>query len=254
MSYNTDQIGEWRQTNNRNESRLTKFEKWNKHYSYVSMQNVILVVTTAIQEPYTMMKESAEERSGNDMYEGYAVDLIEELSNLMGFKYVFKLVSDGKYGVQVNGTWNGMIGELIRNESDIAIVDLTITSKREEAVDFTQPFMNTGISILFKKPTTKVTTLFSFLSPFEGLVWLLVLAAYFSVSTILFVIGRLTPYEWDDPHPCRNEDNVLENNFSLINSFSFTIGTLMQQGSAVAPKYVQVCTLSKTMSSFVFLM
>lgn len=210
----------------------------------MSMQNVTLIVTTAIQEPYTMMKDSAEERSGNDMYEGYAVDLIEELSNLMGFKYVFKLVSDGKYGVQVNGSWNGMIGELIRNESDIAIVDLTITSKREEAVDFTQPFMNTGISILFKKPTTKVTTLFSFLSPFEGLVWLLVLAAYFSVSTILFVIGRLTPYEWDDPHPCRNEDNVLENNFSLINSFSFTIGTLMQQGSAVAPKYVQVCTIT----------
>lgn len=115
-------------------------------------------------------------------------------------------------------------------------MDLTITSKREEAVDFTQPFMNTGISILFKKPTTKVTTLFSFLSPFQNIVWIYVLAAYISVSTILFVIGRLTPYEWDDPHPCRQEDNVLENNFSLINSFSFTIGTMMQQGSAVAPK------------------
>ncbi len=128
-------------------------------------------------------------------------------------------------------------GELIRGEADIAIVDLTITSKREEAVDFTQPFMNTGISILFKKPTTKVTTLFSFLSPFQNIVWICVLCAYISVSTILFIVGRLTPYEWDDPHPCRQEDNVLENNFSLINSFSFTIGTMMQQGSAVAPKY-----------------
>ncbi|CAG2114991.1 unnamed protein product [Medioppia subpectinata] len=48
--------------------------------------------------------------------------------------------------------------------------------------------------------------------------------------------------EWDDPHPCRQGDNVLENNFSLINSFSFTIGTMMQQGSAVAPKlYITWC-------------
>lgn len=175
--------------------------------------------------------------TGNDQFEGYTVDLVEELSKLLNFKYKFKLVDDGAYGIKnEKGEWNGMIGELIRNEADIAIVDLTITSKREEAVDFTLPFMNTGISILFKKPTTKVTTLFSFLSPFSMLVWIYVVGAYIGVSAILFIVGRLSPYEWDNPHPCRQEDQVLENNFSLLNSFSFTIGSLMQQGSSLAPK------------------
>ncbi|KAJ6217244.1 hypothetical protein RDWZM_008401 [Blomia tropicalis] len=248
-------IAEWKQTTNRNETNLTPMDNWNRHYSQVSMQNISLVVTTIISEPYTMLKESAIERSGNEQFEGFAVDLIEELSKLMRFKYRFKLVSDGAYGIKDDkGEWNGMIGELIRNESDIAIVDLTITSKREEAVDFTQPFMNTGISILFKKPTTKVTTLFSFLSPFQNIVWIYVLAAYISVSTILFVIGRLTPYEWDDPHPCRQEDNVLENNFSLINSFSFTIGTMMQQGSAVAPKAMSTRTIAAIWYFFTLIM
>lgn len=89
-----------------------------------------------------------------------------------------------------------MVGEVIRGEADLAIADLTITSKREKAVDFTLPFMNTGISILFRKPTTKVTTLFSFLSPFSMVVWVYVVGAYVGVSVILFVVGRLSPYEW----------------------------------------------------------
>lgn len=77
----------------------------------VTMQNISLVVTTILSEPYTMLKESAIERSGNEQFEGFAVDLIEELSKLMGFRYQFKLVSDGNYGIKdEKGDWNGMIG------------------------------------------------------------------------------------------------------------------------------------------------
>lgn len=208
-----------------------------EHYAMVAMQNKSLIVTTVINAPYTMLKESSDIKSGNEQFEGYTIDIIDELSKILHFNYKFKLVDDGAYGIKnEEGEWNGMIGELIRGEADIAIVDLTITSKRAEAVDFTLPFMNTGISILFKKPTTKVTTLFSFLSPFSMVVWIYVVGAYIGVSAILFIVGRLSPYEWDNPHPCRQEDQVLENNFSLTNSFFFTIGSLMQQGSDLAPK------------------
>ena len=126
----------------------------------------------------------------------------------------------------------------------MAVADLTITSKREEAVDFTLPFMNTGISILFKKPTQKVTTLFSFLSPFSMVVWIYVVGAYVAVSVILFLVGRLSPYEWDNPHPCRVNERVLENGFSLLNSFWFTIGSLMQQGSNLTPKSLSTRTVA----------
>lgn len=117
---------------------------------------------------------------------------------MLHFRYNFTEVKDKAYGSQneTTGHWNGMVGEVIRGEADLAIADLTITSKREKAVDFTLPFMNTGISILFRKPTTKVTTLFSFLSPFSMVVWVYVVGAYVGVSVILFVVGRLSPYEW----------------------------------------------------------
>ena len=90
---------------------MTISDEWEEHYSQVTFQNVTLLVTTTLSEPYTMLKDSAIERIGNEMYEGFAVDLIEELSKLMGFKYIFKLVKDGKYGIKdEKGDWNGMIG------------------------------------------------------------------------------------------------------------------------------------------------
>ena len=46
---------------------------------------------------------------------------------------------------------------------------------------------------------------------------------------------RFSPYEWDNPHPC-NEQEVLVNEFSLCNSLWFTVGSLMQQGSDLTPK------------------
>lgn len=82
-----------------------------QHYSAIVMKNVSLTVTTTLSKPYTMLKESAISRAGNEQFEGFAVDLIEELSKLMGFRYKFKLVSDKKYGIKnENGEWNGMIG------------------------------------------------------------------------------------------------------------------------------------------------
>ena len=67
-----------------------------------------------------MYTESSETKIGNDRFEGFVIDLIRELSEQLGFKYVFKLVGDGKYGVNDNGTWNGMIGEyLVIDLSDL---------------------------------------------------------------------------------------------------------------------------------------
>ena len=49
-----------------------------------------------------------------------------------------------------------MVGELVRNEADIAIAPLTISSQRERAIEFSMPFMNIGISIMIKKPKKEV--------------------------------------------------------------------------------------------------
>jgi len=59
-----------------------------------------------------MLRESSKTKLGNDRFEGYIVDLVDELSKMLGFKYKFKLVDDGAYGIKNDsGAWNGLIGK-----------------------------------------------------------------------------------------------------------------------------------------------
>lgn len=47
-------------------------------------------------------------------YKGFSVDVLDALAKILGFKYHIYQVADGKYGSALpNGSWNGMIGELI---------------------------------------------------------------------------------------------------------------------------------------------
>lgn len=48
-------------------------------------------------------------------------------------------------------------------------------------------------------------------------------------------MGRLCPAEWNNPYPCIEEPEELDNQFTFKNAFWFAIGAIMQQGSEIAP-------------------
>ncbi|KAK5973382.1 hypothetical protein GCK32_010709 [Trichostrongylus colubriformis] len=95
------------------------------------------------------------------------------------FTYAIHAVSDGKYGNDVygNGSWDGMIGEILKGEAEMAVAPLTVNFRRSEVVSFTKPFLSLGISILYKVPDDYQPDLFSFLNPLSWQIWLAILAA-----------------------------------------------------------------------------
>ena len=92
----------------------------------------------------------------------------------VGFNYNIELVEDNNYGALnlTTGEWNGLVRELMEHKADIAVGAMTINFARESVIDFTKPFMNLGISILFKIPSGKPTRLFSFMNPLAVEIWL----------------------------------------------------------------------------------
>ncbi|KAJ8970837.1 hypothetical protein NQ317_000711 [Molorchus minor] len=233
-------IGTWNSTEGVNFTRT-----YGEAYTQIVeiIQNKTFVVTTILSAPYVMRKEASEKLTGNAQFEGYAVDLIHEISKVLGFNYTIRLAPDGRYGSLNRETkeWDGMMRELLDQKADLAIADLTITYDREQAVDFTMPFMNLGISILYRKPIKQPPNLFSFLSPLSLDVWIYMATAYLGVSVLLFILARIfegsPPYEWQNPHPCNPNPDHLENQFTLFNCMWFAIGSLMQQGCYFLPKF-----------------
>nr|UTN00859.1 ionotropic receptor [Semanotus bifasciatus] len=202
-----------------------------------SLKNKSFIVIITLTDPYGMLKETHETLTGNDRFEGFGIDLIDKLAEMEGFNYTFTVREDKKNGAQdpTTGRWSGMIGDLLEHRADLAITDFTITSDREEAVDFTVPFMNLGISILFRKPFSAPPSFFSFADPFALETWMALGVAFFVVSISFYVIGRLCPDEWTNPYPCVEEPEYLINQFSMANSIWFVTGSLMCQGSEIAP-------------------
>ncbi|OTF78230.1 kainate-selective ionotropic glutamate receptor-like protein [Euroglyphus maynei] len=204
----------------------------------------LLITVPPSSIPYVSLREDHENYVGNEKFYGFCVDLLQEIANVFrqdfqsDFKYNIQISQDGQYGRpdKETGEWNGMFGELIRHQADLAIADLTATYLRETAVDFTMPFMNLGIAILFKKPSVPEPEMFSFLKPFSVEVWLYLASAFLGISLMLWIMSRISPYEWEAPHGCDPEPTELCNQFSIGNSLWFTIGSLMQQGSDLGPR------------------
>uniref|UniRef100_A0A8C3TF86 Glutamate receptor n=1 Tax=Chelydra serpentina TaxID=8475 RepID=A0A8C3TF86_CHESE len=229
-----EKVGVWNPSDGLN---ITEVSKGRGPNVTDSLTNRSLIVTTVLEEPFVMFRKSDTALFGNDRFEGYCIDLLKELSHILGFTYDIRLVEDGKYGAQdEKGQWNGMMKELIDHKADLAVAPLTITHVREKAIDFSKPFMTLGVSILYRKPNGTNPSVFSFLNPLSPDIWMYILLAYLGVSCVLFVIARFSPYEWYDAHPCNPGSDVVENNFTLLNSFWFGMGALMQQGSELMPK------------------
>ncbi|XP_053505634.1 glutamate receptor 4b isoform X4 [Ictalurus furcatus] len=206
------------------------------------MENRTVIVTTIMEGPYVMLKKNWELYDGNDRYEGYCVDLANEIANHIGIKYKISIVPDGKYGARDPDTkiWNGMVGELVYGKAEIAVAPLTITLVREEVIDFSKPFMSLGISIMIKKPQKSKPGVFSFLDPLAYEIWMCIVFAYIGVSVVLFLVSRFSPYEWHTEEPEEGTDGLPSdqppNEFGIFNSLWFSLGAFMQQGCDISPR------------------
>lgn len=75
------------------------------------------------ENPYVMRKSNYQELRGNDQYEGFCVDMLRELADILKFSFRIKLVGDGLYGApEPNGSWTGMVGELMGRVSGRYVV------------------------------------------------------------------------------------------------------------------------------------
>ncbi|XP_075991203.1 glutamate receptor 1-like [Anticarsia gemmatalis] len=209
-------------------------------------RNKTYIVTTIEEAPYIMRNtpDNPEFRA-NEPYRGFCAELTRMISDKLEIKYELRKVRDGKYGIEnpkIVGGWDGMVGELLRKEADMAIAPMTVTLERETVIDFSKPFLSFDI-----KPTRGATNttgaIFSFLHPLSKEIWLCIICSLFAVSVVLFLVSRFSPYEWrvvsfSDTQSTDHSETTVVNEFSFWNSIWFSLGSFMQQGSDITPRSV----------------
>ena len=79
---------------------------------------------------------------------GSIMELLKKIQEDLWLTIDLHVAEDGFFGSIVNGTWNGMIEELVSGKADMAFATLTSTSKRSTVVDFGESFLHITLGIL----------------------------------------------------------------------------------------------------------
>merc|ERR1719331_1591298 len=110
----------------------------------------VLQVVTGVQHPFMYHNET--EGLG---YSGFAYDMLNMLSEEIGFDYELNIASDnGTYGrlPDEGNNWEGMMGDLVNDRADIGLGSIHITGDRMIDVDFTVPFYEfQGWTVMMKR-------------------------------------------------------------------------------------------------------
>ncbi|XP_015751874.1 PREDICTED: glutamate receptor ionotropic, kainate 3-like [Acropora digitifera] len=226
--------------NLRNNS-FTKIGSWNSTKRSVHMSPVGSSLNSSLERRkfrVAVLKEApfvmaVKEKDGSISYEGYCIDLLNKLAENLHFSYEIHTTQDEVYGTELpNGSWNGLIGELINQRADIAVADITITERREKVVDFTIPYMFTTQDVIIKTSSFEETVdLLQFMDPFHSEVWFAKLVALLVVSVAVFILNYFSPFGYkDDNNPGTSQE------FSFFNSVWFSLACMLQQGAENQPR------------------
>ncbi|KAG9337648.1 hypothetical protein JZ751_028406 [Albula glossodonta] len=135
------------------------------------------------------------------------------------FTYDLYLVTNGKHGKKINNVWNGLVGEVVYKKAVMAVGSLTINEERSEVIDFSVPFVETGISVMVSRsngtsesvlipPGLSVITGIGRGEPFSASVWVMMFVMLLIVTAIaVFLFEYVSPLGFNrnlaqgrDPH------------------------------------------------------
>lgn len=142
-------------------------------------------------------------KTSNDTYTpericiaGLMIQLLYLFKNDLKFKYDLYIVKDGKYGGvdEATGKWNGMIGDLLDGEADMALATLTTTRKRLKVVDFSYPYGEVGIGLLTAASTDGIKAQINtdFIQPFTPLLWTVIFISIAVVLTLIWILDKVS--------------------------------------------------------------
>ncbi|KAI9094207.1 hypothetical protein K1719_026789 [Acacia pycnantha] len=124
---------------------------------------------------------------------GYCIDVFEAAINLLPYpvprQYI--LYGDG----HTNPSYSEITDEVAHGNFDAVVGDIAIVTSRTRVVDFTQPYMESGLVIVVPVKEVKSSP-WSFLQPFTAQMWCVTGAFFLSVGAVIWILEHRLNHEF----------------------------------------------------------
>jgi ABC-type amino acid transport substrate-binding protein len=181
-------------------------------------------------------------RDANGTYTGFSIDLIDILFNRTGYSLDIQDAPNGGIIGQKfdNETWNGAIGDLNNRLADFIVGPVPVTGQRDEYVDFSRTYLESGIQLMTKRPSSvnSQLNLGSFLNPFSWDVWVTLLLTSFAMALAIYLLDHFSPYGYHSLGGAQKNDLDMRN--SIMNSWKIIQNKNPEFGKAWAARWLIV--------------
>lgn len=147
---------------------------------------------------------------------GYAAELWDQLARETKLDYEVKVVN----------TAADIIEELKNKTADVGVGAISVTAKREEVIDFTQPFYESGLQVLVNGGSGSFAdNIFSLIG---NLFNIELIGAFALLMVTMLIISHLV---WRFEHPLNGDQWPEDYKKGMLESFWWTISTLLVGGA-----------------------
>ncbi|XP_059318124.1 glutamate receptor 3.4-like isoform X2 [Lycium ferocissimum] len=136
-------------------------------------------------------EEFVKKDKGPSGVKGYCIDVFEAAIDLLAYPvpHVYILYGNGKR----NPSFNSIVDDVAQNKYDAAVGDVSITTNRTRFVDFTQPYMESGLVVVAPVKEIKSSP-WAFLRPFTVQMWCVTGAFFLFVGFVVWILEhRMNP-------------------------------------------------------------
>ncbi|OMO76352.1 Ionotropic glutamate receptor [Corchorus capsularis] len=127
---------------------------------------------------------------GEKIYKGFCIELFYQVLGVLGYDlpYIFD---------PHNGTYDELVHKVYNKTYDAAVGDITILASRTNDVEFTQPYAESGLSMIV--PAKSRSSAWMFLKPFTKEMWLVTAAILIYTMLIVWFLEHQSNPEFEGP-------------------------------------------------------
>ncbi|XP_061355028.1 glutamate receptor 3.6-like [Gastrolobium bilobum] len=130
-------------------------------------------------------REFVSQVQGTDMFKGFCIDVFLSAVNLLPYAVPYKFIPYG------DGHSNPSNTELVRlitaGVFDAVVGDITITTERTRMVDFTQPYIESGLVVVASVKKME-SNAWAFLMPFTPMMWTVTATFFLLVGAVVWIL------------------------------------------------------------------